>query len=174
VLIRRSRVIPVLVDVAVGLLVSVVAWVYLFGQFIDVAPPRYPTFEAAKPVAVAQSGKHRWPGTSIRVHEIDAQRLDVERRWLGMRESVTRVEETQAGWDVGTPTRGAGRAAQEGLASVVPGVAVGWLVHGFWVTGQLRSDADWDGSASKPIAETARDGAHETADIVDPSIHSLT
>ncbi len=111
VLTRRRSVVPLVAGVAVGLLVAVVAWVYLFGQFIDVAPPRYPTLEAAKPVAVAESGKYRWPGTSVRVHEIDAQRVDVERRWLGMRESVIRAEETQAGWDVGTPARGPGRAA---------------------------------------------------------------
>ncbi len=127
-LIRRSPVIPVLAGVAVGLLVAVVAWVYLFGQFIDVAPPSYPTFEAAKPVAVAESGKYRWPGTSVRVREIDAQRFEVERRWLGMRESVIRVEQTQAGWDMASPSRGPGRAAQEVLACVVPGAIVGWLV----------------------------------------------
>ena len=125
---RRRSVVPVVAGVAVGLLVAVVAWVYLFAQFIDVAPPRYPTSEAAKPVAVEQGGKYRWPGTSVRVQEIDPKRFDVERRWLGMRESVVRVEETPAGWDVATPSRGPGRAAQEVLACVVPGVAVGWLV----------------------------------------------
>ena len=125
---RRRSVVPVLAGVAVGVLVAVVAWVYLFGSLIDVAPPRYPTFEAAKPVAVEDAGKYRWPGTSVRVDEIDAQNFDVERRWLGMRESVVRVQQTQAGWNVGTPERGPGRGVQEFLACIVPGAAAGWFV----------------------------------------------
>jgi hypothetical protein len=113
---------------AVGVFVAVFFWVYLFAQFEVFAPPRYPSFEAAKPVAVEEGGKYRWPGTSIRVHEVDAKRFDVQRPWLGLRESVVRMEQTQAGWDVATPEPGPGRAAQEILGCVVPGVAVGWLL----------------------------------------------
>jgi len=118
----------VLAGLAVGLLLALVLWVFLFGRlFILVAPPRYPTFEAAQPIAVDEGGRYRWPGTAIRVREVDPRRFDVERRWLGLRESVVRVERTQAGWDVGSPRTGPARAMQEILACVVPAVAVGWL-----------------------------------------------
>lgn len=125
---RPRSVVPVIAGVAVGVLVVVVAWFALFGQWLDIAPPRYPTPAVAERVAMVESGKYRWPGTSFRVHQIDGQRFDVERRWLGMRESVTRVTRSGAGWDVATPKSGPGRATQELLACVVPGVALGWLV----------------------------------------------
>jgi len=142
----------VLAGVAVGLLVAVVAWVYLFGQFMDVAPPRYPTFEAAKPVAVAESGKYRWPGTSVRVHEIDSQRFEVERRWLGLRESVVKVGLTGSVWSVGTPERGPGQAAQEVLACLVPGVVLGSLV----ARAMGRRSASTRGLLGRVRAETSR------------------
>jgi hypothetical protein len=138
---RRRSFVSVIAGVACGVLVAVVACVSVFGQFIDVAPPRFPTPEVAEAVAVVESGKYRWPGTSVRVHEIDAQRFDVERRWLGMRESITRVTHDGGGWGLATPESGPGRAAQEVLACVVPGVAVGWLV-----THRLRRR-----SASDPV-----------------------
>ncbi len=89
---------------AIGSFVALVIWVVLFGQLVDLAPLRYPTFDAAKSVAVAESGKYRLPGNDVRVLEIDVQRLDVERRWLGISESVVRVEQTQAGWMWRRPT----------------------------------------------------------------------
>jgi len=117
-----------LAGAAVGVVVAAVAWAYLFGGFIDLAPPRYPTFEAAKPVAIDAGGKYRWPGTAVRLHEIDAETIDVERRWLGLRESVVRVQQTAAGWDVGTPERGPARAVQELISCGLPAVGFGWLV----------------------------------------------
>ena len=125
---RRRPLVALLAGVAAGLLVAVVAWISLFGGFVDVAPPRYPSFEAAQPVAVEEGGRYRWPGTSVRVHRIEAGRVDVERRWLGMTEAVVRVQQVGAGWDVGTPKLGPGRAVQEVVACLVPGAAVGLLV----------------------------------------------
>ena len=71
--------------------------------------------------------KEQTAGTSPIAADTDSDGL-IERRWLGMRESVIRVEQTQAGWDMASPSRGPGRAAQEVLACVVPGAIVGWLV----------------------------------------------
>lgn len=125
---RRRSVVPVIAGVAVGVLVAVVAWFGLFGQWFDIAPLRFATPAVAESVARVESGKFGWPGTSFRVHQIDAQRFDVERRWLGMRESIIRVTHNRGGWGLTTPERGPGRAAQEILACIVPGSAVGWLV----------------------------------------------
>lgn len=117
-----------LVGSAVGLTVALVLWVFLFAQFVDVAPPRYPIFDAAKPVAIEAGGRYRWPGTTVRVHEVGDGIIDVERRWLGLSESVIRVQRTQAGWDVASPVAGPAHALQAILACVLPGAAAGWLV----------------------------------------------
>ena len=131
---------------------AVVVWVYPFAQFEVFAPPRYPTFEAARPVAVEETGKYRWPGSSIRLRQVDAQRFIVERRWLGMRESVVRVEQKGSAWSVAEPDLGPARAAQEVLACVVPGAAVGWLVtRGL----RRRSTSKRERSESEPV-ETRR------------------
>jgi hypothetical protein len=107
---------------------ALVLWAFLFYQPVDVAPPRYPTLEAAKATAVHAGGRHRWPGTAVRVQDVDPQHVEVERRWLGLRESVIRVEETQGGWDVGSAEAGPAHALQVFLGSVVPGLVVGWLL----------------------------------------------
>ena len=125
---RRSSLRPLIAGIAAGLVVAIVAWVYLFAQLAVFAPPTYPTFDAAQPVAVEQSGNYRWPGTTIRVRQVDGQHFVVERRWLGMRESEVRVELTGSAWSVAEPELGPGRTAQEVLGCVVPGAAVGWLV----------------------------------------------
>lgn len=117
-----------IVGAATGLLVALVLWVFLFAQTVDVAPPRYPSFEAAEPVAVDAGGRHRWPGTTVRVLDVGLERKAVERRWLGIRESVVEVQQTPAGWDVGSPEAGTGRALQGILACGLPGLGVGWLI----------------------------------------------
>lgn len=117
-----------LVGSAVGLTAAFLLWVLLFAQFVDVAPPRYPTFDAAKPVAIEAGGRYRWPGTKVRIHEVEVGLIDVERRWLGLSESMVRVQQTQAGWDVATPVAGPAHALQAVLACVLPGAAAGWLV----------------------------------------------
>lgn len=137
---------------AVGVFVAVVVWVYLFAQFEVFAPPRYPTFEAARPVATEETGKYRWPGSSIRVRQVDAQRFVVERRWLGMRESVVRVEQKTSVWSVGEPESGPGRAVQEVLACFVPGTAVGWLV----ARGLRRRSASKRARSGRERVETSR------------------
>jgi len=106
-----------------------VLWMYLFSaSSVDPAPPRYPTAAAAKPAAVDAGGRYRWPGTHIEVHQIDSQRVDVERRWLSMRESVVVVEQTPAGWEVGVAGAGPAHALQVFLACIIPGVLIGFVV----------------------------------------------
>lgn len=111
-----------------GLLVAVVLWAVLFAQPVEIAPNRYPNFEAARPAAVEAAGRHRWPGTSVRLTEIDSQSVRVERRWLGMRESTVTVRETAAGWDIASPEAGSGHAVQVLLGVLVPGALVGGLI----------------------------------------------
>jgi len=142
----------VIAGVALGLFVAVVVWVYLFAQFEVFAPPRYPTFEAARRVAVEETAKYRWPGSSIRVRQVDAERFVVERRWLGLRESVVKVGLTGSAWSIGAPERGPGRAAQEVLACLVPGVALGWLV----ARGLGRRSASKRGRLGRERVETSR------------------
>lgn len=125
---QRRSLVPVIAGIAVGVFVAVVVWVYLFAQLAVFAPPRYPTFEAARSVAVKDTGKYRWPGTTIRARQVDGQHFVIERRWLGMRESVVRVEQEGSAWSVAEPELGPGRTVQEVLACLVPGAAVGWLV----------------------------------------------
>lgn len=128
---QRRLLVPVIAGMAVGGFVAVAVWVYLFAQLAVFAPPRYPTFEAARRVAAKDTGKYRWPGTTIRVRQVDGQHFVIERRWLGMRESVVSVEQEGSAWSVAETELGPGRTAQEVLACVVPGAAVGWLVsHG--------------------------------------------
>lgn len=110
-----------------GMVVALVLWVFLFAQTVDVAPPRYPSFEAAQPVAVDVGGRYRWPGTRVRVRDVGTERKTVERWWLGLRESAVEVQRTPAGWDVGSPEAGPARGLQAVLACAVPGLAVGWL-----------------------------------------------
>lgn len=120
---------PAAAGVAVGLLLAFVLWLYLFSApFSDAAPPRYPTAEAATPAAVDAGGRYRWPGTTVEVNEVDAQRVDVERRWLGIRESVVRVQQTPAGWDMGSAKAGPAHALQVFLACVIPAAVAGYLV----------------------------------------------
>lgn len=121
------RPIGVLVAAVLGLVVGLVLWVLLFAQPVEVAPLRYPTFEAAKPAAMEAGGRYRWPGTSVRIAQVETGKVEVERRWLGMRESLVRVQETQAGWDVASPVAGPARAAQAVLGAVIPGVFAGAL-----------------------------------------------
>lgn len=85
----------VLAGQAAGLIVAGVLWVLLFAQSFDIAPPRYPTLEAAEAVAIEAGGRHRWPATTTRVEVVDAERVDVVRTWLGVQESVVRVEHTR-------------------------------------------------------------------------------
>lgn len=113
---------------AAGLIVAGVLWVLLFAQSFDIAPPRYPTLEAAEAVAIEAGGRHRWPATTTRVEAVDAERVDVVRTWMGVQESVVRVEDTQAGWDVASARTGPGRAVQGVLACLVPGLGAGLLV----------------------------------------------
>jgi len=121
-------VLPALTGAGVGLVVAFVLWFFLFAQWVVVAPPRYPTLGAATVVATDAGGRHRWPGTSVRVHDVNADRVDVERRWLGLRESVVVVEKSPAGWDVGSPAGGPAQAVQAVLVCVIPGAAVGYYV----------------------------------------------
>lgn len=111
----------------VGLAVAALLWAVLFMQLVDVAPPRHPTVGAAIQAA-ADAGGHRWPGTSVRVRPRQGREADVERRWLGMRETTVRVAQTPAGWDVGTPVGGPARAVQTALACGLPGWVAGTLV----------------------------------------------
>lgn len=124
---RRQTAGAVLSGLVVGTFLAFTLWTFLFSQPVDVAPPRYPTFEAAKPIAIDAAGRYRWPGTTVRVNEVDPRRLDIERHWLGMRESAVRVEQTQAGWDVGSPRAGPAHALQVLLGSLVPGLVAGML-----------------------------------------------
>lgn len=126
---RRRSLLPVLVGTGIGLLVAVALWVVLFAQPVEIAPNRYPTFEAARPVAVEAAGRHRWPGTSVRLTEIDSQSVRVERRWLGMRESSVTVQETAAGWDIASPEAGSGHAVQVLLGALVPGALAGGMTY---------------------------------------------
>ncbi len=126
---RRRTVLPAVVGAGVGLAVALMLWVVLFAQAVEIAPNRYPTFEAARPAAVEAGGRHRWPGTSVLIAEIDSRSVQVERRWLGMSESTVTVRETAAGWDIASPEAGFGHAVQVALGALVPGGLVGGLTY---------------------------------------------
>lgn len=73
-------------------------------------------------------GPHHWPGTTVRTHEVNAGLVDIEWRWLGLRETTVGLQESSAGWEVGSPAAGPAHGVQAILACVVPGAVMGFVV----------------------------------------------
>lgn len=113
-----------------GASLALVVWIAVFSQSFVFAPPRYPTLEAARPAAESALGRHRWPGSTVRFRQMSPELVLVERRWLGLDEAELEVRLSAAGWDVGEPTAGPGRALQSLVACVVPALAVAGALFG--------------------------------------------
>ena len=124
----RRTVAALLLGFIAAALAALVLWVLLFLQFTVVAPPCHPTFEAARPEAISTGGRHRWPGTVVRDRVVSPTRIDVERRWLGLRESTVHVDLTRGGWCIQSPQFGPALLLKEFVAVVVPSVCAGALV----------------------------------------------
>ena len=121
----RRLAVSLLVGAFVGAGVSVASWMALFNQpGLDEARRTYPSRELAIQHAIAAAGRHRWPGTTAEVRDIDANEVEVRRLWLGLPEGDVGVQREGTRWVVESgPTTGAGWLLQVVLACIVPGAA---------------------------------------------------
>ena len=120
---------PAITAMIAGCMFALVLWVALFFEPVEIAPNRYQSAESAQRAAVDAGGRFRWPGTSVRAVDVAPGRVDVERRWMGLQESVVTVKETPAGWDLSSPRAGPGHALQVTIACIIPGLIMAGVVY---------------------------------------------
>ena len=131
--VARRRAVSLLAGAGAAILVALGLWNVVFDEVAsDEVDRRHLDLDRAIPVAVDAGGRHRWPATA-HVRHVGPDRVEVERRWLGLTESTVDVERSEGRWEISGPTTGPGWLAQVVVACVLPsaagGVTAAWAVH---------------------------------------------
>ena len=124
----RGRVAAYVGGTWLGLITALVLWNVLFDQSGGHGDVAYRTAGQAVPEAIDAGGRHRWPGTTVRVRTVDDRETEVERRWLGLSESTVTLAQDDEGWRVRGAVDGPGRFAQIVIACIVPSLAIALAV----------------------------------------------